>query len=576
MAEISNSKQIRGYCMYDWGKSAFETSVTTAILPAWFAALFLEANGLTGTLIGMEMSSDAAWSLAVTLATLMVAIVSPSIGVIADRKRIKMQALKWMTWLGAGAVFLMGLAPIFDISFQWMWIFIMFLLANIGLNAAGVFYNALLPYQGEDHEMDAISNKAYAYGYLGGGLLLVAHLGLLFSTDFALWATQVAIASSGIWWFGFAWYTFAYVAEPEIENEIVDLTIKDATTLGVSEVCKTLKEWKNFRTLFIYMFAYFLFIDGINSVTSLAGAFGIAVLGLTMGELILTILIIQFVAFPSAFFFTWLAGRWSTKRALTFSLVMWCVMIVGAMSFAPLALEDHDEFDYQAEWDGESYVITVSALDLVGIGDEDQDFKDDWLHILPFCVDCDNNHFEDGVNGTADYENMSAFLAANEDTRFSISVIGGSLSNSTMVGIHHPTNLGDGKLDFIPMTIRDYVWEPLGMAVFWQWLMLGCLAGVLMGGSQGLARSLFGQMVPETRSTEFFGFFGFFGKVAAFMGPMAYTTLSVMYDSRVAIASLAILIIAGTVMMKWVDVEDGIAVANAEDERNRGTTIAED
>lgn len=568
LQQEGNSKQIRGYCMYDWAKSAFETSVTTAILPAWFAVLFLEANGLTGTIIGMEMSSDAAWSLAVTLATLLVAIVSPSIGVIADRKRIKMVALKWMTWLGAGSVFLMALAPFFGIS-AWVWIFIMFLLANIGLNAAGVFYNALLPYQGENHEMDSISNKAYAYGYLGGGLLLVGHLVLLFSTDFALWATQVAIASSGIWWFGFAWYTFVYVAEPEIENEIDDLSLKDATKLGVSEVKKTLSEWKNFRTLFIYMFAYFLFIDGINSVTSLAGAFGIAVLGLTMGELILTILIIQFVAFPAAFFFTWLAGRWSTKRALTLSLVMWCVMIVGAMSFAPLALDNHDQYDYQAEWDGESYVISVRSLDLVGVGEEDQNFKEDWAHVLPFCTDCKNNHFAEDTNGSADSDNMSGFLTANEDTRYSVSVLGGELANSTMVGIHHPTNIGDGKLDFIPLTVRTYVWAPLGMAVFWQWLMLGCLAGVLMGGSQGLARSLFGQMVPETRSTEFFGFFGFFGKVGAFMGPMIYTILSVMYDSRVAIASLAILIISGTIMMFWVNVEDGIAVANAEDERNR-------
>ena len=569
-------KSIFGYCMYDWGKSAFETSVTTAILPAWFAALFLEANGLTGTVIGMEMTSDAAWSLAVTLGTLMVAIVSPSIGVIADRKRIKMVALKWMTWLGAGSVSLIALAPVFDISFQWVWIFVMFLLANIGLNAAGVFYNALLPYQGEDHEMDEISNKAYAYGYLGGGLLLVAHLVLLFTTDFALWATQVAIGSSGIWWFGFAWYTFAYVAEPEIENEIENLNIKDATKLGVSEVFNTLSEWRNFKTLFIYMLAYFLFIDGINSVTSLAGAFGIAVLGLTMGELIMTILIIQFVAFPAAFFFTWLAERWSTKRALTFSLVMWCVMIVGAMSFAPLELENHEEYDFQAEWDGESYTITVRSLDLVGLGDEDQEFKDDWEHILPFCTDCKNNDFQDGMNGSADGQNMSAFVSANEDTRYSVSVDGGDLDQLTVVGIHHPTSLGDGELDFIPETVRTYVWEPLNMAVFWQWLLLGCLAGVLMGGSQGLARSLFGQMVPETRSTEFFGFFGFFGKIAAFMGPMMYTALSVMYDSRVAIASLAVLIIAGTVMMKWVDVEDGIAVAKAEDERNRSLTSGEE
>ncbi|MEE2747456.1 MAG: MFS transporter [Candidatus Thermoplasmatota archaeon] len=568
-------KSIFGYCMYDWGKSAFETSVTTAILPAWFGYLFLEANGLTGTVIGLEMSSDATWSLAITVATLLVAIVSPSIGVIADRKRIKMKALKWLTWLGSGSVLLLAITPLFDISMQWMWIFIMFLLANIGLNGAGVFYNALLPHQGEDHEMDSISNKAYAYGYLGGGLLLVFHLGLVMGLE-GDWIIPFCMASSAAWWFGFALYTFAYVAEPEIENEIEDLTLVGATKLGVGEVMKTVSEWKNFRTLFIYMIAYFFFIDGINSVTALAGAFGIAVLGLTMQDLIMTIVVIQFVAFPAAFFFTWLAERWSTKRALTFSLVMWCVMIVGAMAFAPLALDEHEEYDFQAEWNEDSYIITVGSLELVGVGDEDQQFKDDWSHILPFCTDCSNNHFAKDLNGSANEQDMESFLSANEVSRFSVSVIGGNLSDSTVVGIDHPTNLGDGKLDFIPDTVRTYVWEPLGMTVFWQWLLLGCLAGVLMGGSQGLARSLFGQMVPESRSTEFFGFFGFFGKVAAFMGPMIYTTFSVMYDSRVAIASLAVLIILGTVMMKWVDVEDGIAVAAAEDARNLAATTSED
>ena len=572
--EDAKKKSIFGYCMYDWGKSAFETSVTVAILPAWFAYLFLEANGLTGTVIGVEMSSDAAWSLAVTIGTMLVAIVSPSIGVIADRKRFKMKALKWMTWLGASAVFMLALTPLFDISFQWMWIFLMFMLANIGLNGAGVFYNALLPYQGEDHEMDSISNKAYAYGYLGGGLLLVFHLGLVLGVS-GSWVIPFCMATSAIWWFGFAFFTFAYVAEPEIENEIEDLKLIEATKMGFREVYNTIREWHNFRTLFIYMLAYFLFIDGINSVTSLAGAFGIAVLGLTMQDLIMTIVVIQFVAFPSAFFFTWLAGKWSTKRALTLSLVLWCVMIVGAMSFAPLELENHEEFDFQAEWNGESYVISVGALDLVGVGDEDQAFKDDWAHILPFCVDCKNNHFEEGVNGTADTENMSAFLAANADTRYSVSVKGGGLADSTKVGIDHPTNIGDGKVDFIAKTVRTFLWAPLGMSVFWQWLMLGCLAGFLMGGSQGLARSLFGQMVPETRSTEFFGFFGFFGKVAAFIGPMLYTVLAVMFDSRVAISSLAVLIIAGTIMMRWVDVEDGIAVAAAEDARIRGISESE-
>ena len=275
-----NKKAVRGYCMYDWGKSAFETSVTTAILPAWFAALFLQANGLTGTVIGMEMTSDAAWSLAVTLGTLMVAIISPSIGVIADRKRIKMNALKWMTWFGAGSVFLTAFAPFFDISVQWMWIFVMFLLSNIGLNAAGVFYNALLPHMGTDEEMDDISNRAFAYGYLGGGILLLVHFILVLGIggDFVI---RLCLASAGIWWYGFALLTFKYVPEPPMEGEEETIALGSA----YRQVVQTLKEVSKFRTLFIYMLAYFFFIDGINTVTALGGVFGSTVLGVTTTEL---------------------------------------------------------------------------------------------------------------------------------------------------------------------------------------------------------------------------------------------------------------------------------------------------
>ena len=570
-------RSIHGYCMYDWGKSAFETSVTTAILPAWFAYLFLEANGLTANIVGQDMTSDAVWAYSVAIATMLVAMVSPSVGVIADRKRIKMKALKLFSWVGFSSVALLAVTPLFGISFQWMWIMIWFIIANIGLNGAGVFYNSLLPHIGEDHEMDSISNKAYAYGYLGGGLLLVFHLGLVMGVE-GSWVIPFAMVTSGLWWFGFALYTFKYVAEPEIENEIEDLTLADATKLGIRQVTKTIGEWRRFRTLFLYMLAYFFFIDGINSVTSLAGAFGVAVLGLTVTQLIITIVVIQFVAFPAAFFFTWLAERTSTKKALCFSLVLWCVMIVGALGFAPLELSESEEFDFQAEWDedAEAYVITLRTTDLIGMGDEDEAFKERWDHILPFCTDCKNNHFEEEAQGQANAADMAMLLSWNEDTRFSVSVQGGELAEQTMVGVDHPTNLGDGPIDGIPMAVRNNIWEPLGIAILYQWLILGCMAGVLMGGSQGLARSLFGQMVPETRSTEFFGFFGFFGKVAAFIGPLLYGTLSVMYDSRVGIFSLAILIITGTILMWWVDVEDGIAVARAEDERIRGLSQSEE
>ena len=560
------ARAVRGYCVYDWGKSAFETSVTTAILPAWFAYLFLEANGISINTMFGEMTSDTFWAWSVMGAALLVALVSPALGVIADRVKIKMKMLKILTYVGAGSTFLLAFALVFPISFQWIWLFVMFLFANVGLNGAGVFYNALLPHIGEDSEMDGISNKAFAYGYLGGGLLLVVHLGMVMGVS-GEWVVPFCMATSGIWWFGFSLWTFATITEPEIENPVEGLTLVTSAKLAVKELKATISEWRSFKTLFFYMAAYFFFIDGINSVTALAGAFGIAVLGLSMTDLILTIVAIQFVAFPAAFFFTWLSGKTSTKSALIVALVGWCVVIVGALSFAPLELEEPEEYDFHfVSVEGTSnYTAALLHEEPFGDSSGDQALESQWAHLL--------------AGGNVSWSEASTLVDGLEDTRFS-AYLGydpqGDSAEVLMVGVDHPTNLGDGKLDFIPSAARDLIWAPLGLSVMLQFVLLGCMAGLLLGGSQGLARSLFGQMVPETRSTEFFGFFGFFGKVAALIGPFLYALMSTLYDSRVAVASLSILIIVGTVMMVFVDVQDGIDVANAEDRRNRGESESEE
>ncbi|MAJ18377.1 MAG: hypothetical protein CMA06_00870 [Euryarchaeota archaeon] len=640
----SNPKAVRGYAFYDWGKSAFETSVTTAVLPAWFAYIFLKANGLEATILGMEMTSDAVWSFAVTIGALLVAFASPSLGVIADRRAIKMWWLRILTYLGAGSTFALAFAPMFDISFQWVWLFLMFLTANIGLNGAGVFYNALLPHMGTDDEMDAISNKAFAYGYLGGGLLLLVHLVMVMmivddNGSNPDWVIPFVMASSGAWWLGFAMLTFKYVPEPPIENEMESLSFSESASLAFTELRKTFGQIDRFKTLFIYMLAYFFFIDGINSVTALAGIYGITVLGLTTTALIATILVIQFVAAPCAIAFTKLAEATNTKYALTLSLVGWVVVVLGAMSFAPLALDAHSDYDIQYDWDSDGdgiadhsddnidgdwytneeeiaagtdpldasshpsglqstlqqarlegvgqYVISTGAnayaLTIAVEGDE-QDWTSEWMDVMAvhqhedytdktvYAFDDPENEYL--ISSTNNIERMEAFFATfTEESRFSYNVQGGPLDGSSGMGEKHPTSLGDGPLDAIPSTVRDLVWQPLGINVMFQFLLLGCMAGALLGGSQGLARSLFGQMVPETRSAEFFGFFGFFGKVAALLGPMIYGILTVAYDSRVGVASLCILIIIGTVMMRFVDVEAGRADAQAEDARNRGIEI---
>ena len=584
---MAEDQRVRGYCAYDWGKSAFETSVTTAVFPAWFAYLFAEANGISTKILGSEWTADAMFSGAVMIGALLVAICAPSLGVIADRRMIKIWWLRTLTWVGAISCVLLALSPYLGVSIAWIWATIMFMIANVGLNGAGVFYNALLPHMGDESEMDSISNKAFAAGYLGGGILLVVHLGMVLSLDGG-WVIPFVMASSGLWWLGFAQMTFRMVPEPHIEDEMEPMGIIASTKMALGEVISTLKDIKSFRTLFFYMLAYFCFIDGINSVTALAGVFGIVVLGLTTTGLIMTIVIIQFVAAPAAIGFTKLADKWGTKKALQFSLVCWCVVIIGALSFAPLELEKHEEYDIQYTWDADESAYFVEAREGVNNiaalpDDDEQKWALDYEEILPvqqnkdvkrqgyaveWAFDDDGAPISMQVNLTE--STLAAFKASMDDSRFSYSVEGGELEDM-VVGENHPTSLGDGMLDFIPDTARDWIWAPLGVTVFFQFLLLGAFAGALLGGSQGLARSMFGQMVPETRSAEFFGFFGFFGKVAALLGPLIYALMTVWFDSRVGIFAISLLIVAGALLLRKVDVEDGIAVAKAEDERNRSS-----
>ena len=608
----SDPQAVKGYAFYDWAKSAFETSVTVAVLPAWYAYLFLKANGLTTTIGSIEMQGDAVWSFAVAFGTLFIAIISPSLGVIADRRRIKMWWLRILTYVGAGSTFLLAFAPLLPVDTQWIWLMVFFMLANVGLNGAGVFYNALLPHMGADDEMDRISNLAFAYGYLGGGLLLLLHLIMVLSLT-GDWVIPFVMASSGIWWYGFALVTFKLVPEPPIENEMPSLGFVSSAKLAISEIRKTLSEVQKFRTLFIYMLAYFFFIDGINSVTALGGVFGSTVLGITTVDLIVTILAIQFVAWPSALMFTslsnggkipmvnlWGPNRFKimiingigTKRALNVSLVGWVILCFAALSFAPLEYTDHTDYQVQieevdGEWfytphanildtpialveGGDEQIWAESSLLSWGIVQQNEDISDaiiyEWAGF-----DDDGNAIAVSIASLTPGE-IASLTESFEDTRFSISV----RDTSTMVGIDHPTNLGDGVIDFIPETVRDKVWGPLQLSVGIQFLILGCAMGTLLGGSQGLARSMFGQMVPETRSAEFFGFFGFFGKVAAFIGPLLYGFMTVMYDSRMGILSIAVLILIGAVMMRMVDLEEGRLDAQAEDARNRGITIPEE
>jgi len=528
-------------------------------LPIYFVSLFSTFVDNNPDSTFAAFSGSSMWSWAVTLSTAMVALSSPILGVIADRVAIK-KALLWIyTATGAGFTLLMAFGALAG-SWEWAWMLGCFFIANVGFAGANVFYNAFLPHLGEEDLMDEISSRGFAYGYIGGGLLLAVHLGLIMASDGMGWdkglVTELALGSVGVWWFGFALWTFKTVPEPPIANPVSGLTATSATALALRELKTTFSEFKRFKMLLIYLVAYLMFNDGIQTVLSIAGAFGADVLGVGLTANIMVILIIQFTAAPAAMLFSKIAEKTSTKKALVATLVGWCVVIMVAVGFAPLEPAAPEDHNYVATWSAAAGSYELSVQEGFELDEKKQShmgWQKRW-------------QLEEGSK--ADADRVDQIIKDMAETEFSLLVVGGAKVGSH-VGKGHPSQLGAGTIDFWPATVRSLVWGPLGWKIDVQWLVLGLLGGFVMGGSQALARSLFGMMVPETRSTEFFGFFGFIGKAASVLGPLLFGLVAVLLDPRVGVLSILVIIVAGTVMMGWVNVSEGVRVAKEEDANNR-------
>ena len=550
---LEQRRIIRAWCMYDWANSAFATSIA-AIVPIYFVFLFKESVGEDGTVLGIFTGSSM-WSLGVALSTGFVAFSSPVLGVIADRVPIRRALLA--TYMTIGSVFTMlaFFAPL--VQEPWMWLFATFTVANIGFVGSIVFYNSFLPHLGPRHLLDDISSRGYAYGYLGGGLLLVVHLAFILATrdtDLADLATRLAIASVGVWWFGWAMWTLRVVPEPPIQRSEERLRPRSAVVLGFRELRRTFREIRRFRVAVVFLVAYLLFNDGISTVTAIAGAYAADTLAIPLVFNMGTVATIQFVAVPGALAFAWLADRIATKPALTVALVGWIGIIVFGVSLAPLTPTDHGDFEIQfayREATGDYVAEAVADDDGYELTWRDQYWRvEEGYAFRPSAI-----------------EGLAEAVRDADGVEYAVSIRGGPLDGASGVGGSHPSMLGGGPVDWWPSLMRDLLWAPLGLEVGPQWLLLGAMVGWVIGGSQALARSLFAQVTPERRSGEFFAFFGFIGRASSVFGPTVYIAATALFDTRVAVMSILFIILAGTVVLGRVDVEAGARTAAEEDAR---------
>jgi UMF1 family MFS transporter len=423
---------IRAWITYDWANSAYATTILAAVLPAYFAAEVVGDDGVD--LFGRDWTGQDLWALAVGVGPLIMFLATPVLGAIADFSASKKRFLTVFALWGAGFTSLLFFSGTGDVALTLG----LFLLAHLGFVGANVFYDAYLPDLTSDDTIDLVSSRGYAWGYLGGGLHLLFSLALiqlsegLIPIDTPL-ATRIAIGSAGVWWLLFSIFSFRRLPRVGLSQALPDgmaPTWWGYARFGFGRTLATLRKVARNRPLLVFIIAFVLFNDGVQTTIALAAVYATETLGLGISIVIGGVLLVQFIAFFGAMGFGRLASRVGTRRALLASIVVWAG-------------------------------VTLAAF----------------------------------------------FL-------------------------------------------------PVGQAA--PFLALAVVIGFVLGGTQALSRSLYGSMIPEDQSAEFYGFYSVFSKFSSIWGPFAFAFVRQATGSaRLAILSIALFFIVGGLLFRTVDIERG-------------------
>ena len=427
---IKNEKRtIFGWCMYDWANSAYVTTVVAGLLQSYFARKIV---GTDGVQIGNStISATSLWGYMIGFSAFLAFLFAPVLGAISDFSSAKKKFLLSFAYTGSLFTTLLYFCQSGDI---WKTV-IIFVIAQFGYVCANVFYDAFLPQIASEDKLDRVSAKGFSFGYVGGGLQFAIALGLvagykIIGIEQAL-AARIGISMAGLWWGGFTLFTLKLLKEDEGRKEIPEKhqskpLILAYIAIGVERTLKTARKVRQFKHLLLFLIAFMVYNDGIQTVISMASIYGTEELNLSVTVLMVTLLVIQIIAAAGAPLFGWLGGKIGAKRAVMLSLVLW------------------------------SGVVTYAYF------------------------------------------------------------------------LHSAT----------------------------EFFVLGVIVGVVLGGSQALSRSLYGSMVPEEASAEFYGFYSVFAKFSAIWGPIAFAVIrQVTGTARLSIISLMLFFVVGLILLSFVDEE---------------------
>lgn len=315
-----------GWCLYDWANSAFATVVLAAVLPVYFVSL-VPAGGARLPFPGPDpvVSASSLWAYAVSASMLVVALGAPFLGALADRRGIRRRLWIVFTLAGCAATAALATTGVGD----YLLAAALFVVGNIGFAAGNIFYNAFLPALASGPDLDRLSARGFALGYVGGGMvllivvLLVRFHGMLGLAD-EVAATRLGFLLTACWWTGFSVPAFLWV------RESVLIRPPSFGIHGLRDCLRILGELRRHRDLAVFLLAFLFYNDGIQTIIAVSAIFGREELGLSRTTILGTFLMIQFVAMPGALLFGRLAERWGSKRTIAVCLTLFLVVTLYA------------------------------------------------------------------------------------------------------------------------------------------------------------------------------------------------------------------------------------------------------
>jgi MFS transporter, UMF1 family len=316
-AGAQERRAIWGWALYDWANSAFATTVMAAFFPVFFKQEWSK---------GVDVNlSTARLGLGIAAASLMIALMAPVLGAISDCSGRRKRFLIGFTYLGV----LMTAALAFIPGGQWSMALACYALAMIGFSGGLIFYDALLPQVASVQRIDQVSSLGYALGYLGGGLLLVLNVVMtlqpqLFGLAHAGQAVRLSFASVALWWGLFALVAFAWLP-PDPLGQRPSLARQVAA--GWGQLMTTFRKIRRLKTAFLFLLAYWCYIDGVDTIIKMAVDFGMS-LGFDFKDLIMALIITQFIGFPAALLFGQLGRHWGVRRAIYLALAIYTLVTI--------------------------------------------------------------------------------------------------------------------------------------------------------------------------------------------------------------------------------------------------------